>query len=89
MKVRKISHLFCLLMASGGTAWGLPADFSMEEVMWLQQADKIEIQGTIVDVNGNPLIGVSILEKGTANGTITDLDGKFSMSVAAAAQLEL
>ena len=89
MKVRKISHLFCLLMASGGTAWGLPADLSMEEVVWSLQTDKIVVQGVIVDVNGNPLIGVSVLEKGTANGTITDLDGKFSMSVADAALLEL
>ena len=90
MEVRKISHLFCLLMASGGTAWGLPSELPFQsEVLQLQQADKIMVQGTIVDVNGNPLIGVSILEKGSTNGTITDLDGKFSLSVASAATLEL
>lgn len=36
-----------------------------------------------------PLIGVSILEKGTANGTITDIDGKFSLTASANAVLKI
>lgn len=40
------------------------------------------ITGTVLDVNGDPLIGVNVLEKGTSNGTITDMDGKFSLNVA-------
>ena len=39
------------------------------------------VSGKVVDSNNEPLIGVSILEKGTSNGTITDLDGKFSLVV--------
>lgn len=39
------------------------------------------VSGTIVDAKGEPLIGVSILVKGTTTGTITDVDGKFSLSV--------
>ena len=35
------------------------------------------VTGNIKDANGEPLIGVSILEKGTTNGTVTDLDGNF------------
>src|SRR5690606_33677740 len=38
------------------------------------------IQGTVKDVNGETLIGVSILVKGTTTGTTTDLDGNFSIS---------
>ena len=34
------------------------------------------IKGTVVDKSGEPLIGVSIVEKGTTNGTVTDLDRK-------------
>ncbi|WP_215223498.1 SusC/RagA family TonB-linked outer membrane protein [Echinicola shivajiensis] len=41
-----------------------------------------EVKGTITDESGEPLPGVSILEKGTTNGTITDLDGNYSISVA-------
>ena len=34
--------------------------------------------GTVTSTSGEPLIGVTVLEQGTINGTITDLDGKFS-----------
>ncbi len=40
------------------------------------------VSGTVVDVNGEPIIGANILEKGTTNGTITDIDGNFSLNVA-------
>ncbi|MBQ4913861.1 TonB-dependent receptor [Maribacter sp. MMG018] len=40
-----------------------------------------EIKGTIKDVDGNPLGGASVLEKGTTNGTTTDFDGNFTISV--------
>lgn len=39
------------------------------------------ITGKIVDASGEPVIGANIVEKGTTNGTITDLDGKFSLEV--------
>lgn len=42
---------------------------------------KIAVSGTVKDKNGEPLIGVSVVEKGTTNGMITDLDGNFSLSV--------
>lgn len=45
-----------------------------------QQQSQI-IRGTVVDQSGDPVIGASILEKGARNGVITDLDGKFSISV--------
>ena len=42
----------------------------------VQQVDTYKVSGTIVDVNGESVIGASVLEKGTTNGTITDFDGK-------------
>lgn len=42
---------------------------------------KIAVSGTVKDKNGGPLIGVSVVEKGTTNGMITDLDGNFGLSV--------
>lgn len=39
------------------------------------------VQGTVRDTEGNPLPGANILEKGTLNGTQTDFDGNFSISV--------
>lgn len=42
----------------------------------------LEISGTITDEDGLGLIGASVLEKGTTNGTVTDIDGAFSLNVA-------
>ena len=44
------------------------------------------VSGVIADDTGEALIGVNVIEKGTTNGTITDLDGSFSLNVADAAQ---
>ncbi|MFS4456139.1 SusC/RagA family TonB-linked outer membrane protein [Maribacter sp. 2304DJ31-5] len=40
-----------------------------------------DVSGTVTDADGNPLPGASIVEKGTNNGTTTDFDGNFSISV--------
>ncbi len=47
-------------------------------VAWAQ--DK-KVTGTVIDADGEPLIGVSVLQQGTTNGTITDFDGNFELSV--------
>ena len=39
------------------------------------------MQGVVTDENGEPIIGANVVEKGTTNGTVTDLDGKFTMEV--------
>lgn len=46
-----------------------------------QQKGKIKQQGRVVDANGEPIIGASVVEKGTQNGTITDLNGNFTLDV--------
>lgn len=51
-----------------------------------QQQDK-NISGKVVDHNGEPIIGVNVVEKGTTNGVISDLEGSFSLNVAANATL--
>ena len=48
-----------------------------------------QVTGVIVDEKGEPVIGASILEKGTTNGTITDFDGNFELEVAEGAILEI
>ena len=41
-----------------------------------------QVTGTVVDETGETVIGATVMEKGTANGTVTDLDGNFTLSVA-------
>ena len=48
-----------------------------------------QVSGVIVDETGEPIIGASILEKGTTNGTITDYDGNFALDVAEGAMLDI
>lgn len=47
----------------------------------LSAQNKRTITGTILDEKGESIIGASVAVKGTANGTITDIDGKFSLDV--------
>ncbi|WP_319504805.1 TonB-dependent receptor [Bacteroides graminisolvens] len=42
-------------------------------------AQNIAVKGVVKDTSGEPIIGASVLEKGTTNGIITDLDGNFSL----------
>jgi len=49
-------------------------------IPWLAFAQKT-IRGTVLDPSNKPLPGVSIIEKGTKNGTATNADGKFSLTV--------
>ena len=48
-----------------------------------------KVTGKVKDANGEPLIGVSILVKGTTNGTVTDIDGNFSLQADKGAVLEV
>lgn len=41
-----------------------------------------KINGIVLDHNDEPIIGANVVEKGTTNGTITDMDGKYTLSVA-------
>ncbi|SKB71853.1 TonB-linked outer membrane protein, SusC/RagA family [Salegentibacter holothuriorum] len=48
------------------------------------QDQKIKVSGTVTDSQGMPLPGVTIMEKGTANGTSTDFDGNYLINIPAA-----
>ena len=50
-------------------------------------AQKRTFTGTVVDSNGEPLIGASVVQKGTTNGGITDIDGNYSVQVDAGSTL--
>lgn len=52
-------------------------------------AQKKSITGIVVDVTGEPVIGASVVELGTTNGTITDFDGNFSLSVESNGKIQI
>ncbi|MDR1624695.1 MAG: TonB-dependent receptor [Tannerellaceae bacterium] len=55
----------------------------------LPAGNKEKITGRVIDGNGDPVIGASIVLKGTTTGTITDIDGNFSLDVASGTILEV
>lgn len=55
----------------------------------LAQAQTIKVNGRVTDDLNEPMIGVSIFEKGTTNGVITDMDGNYSLSVKEGATIVL
>ena len=59
------------------------------ERITLEQQQAKTIQGVVLDEAGIPVIGANVVEKGTTNGTITDLDGNFTLSVSSGAILQI
>ena len=53
----------------------------------INQQSRKRITGVVKDDNGDPIIGANVVEKGTTNGTITDLDGNFTLQVQAKSTL--
>lgn len=63
-------------------AWGAAGGFEKAEPasgLVSQQEGKTQISGVVVDEQGNPLPGVTVLIKGTTQGAATDIDGKFAL----------
>ena len=60
--------------------------FCMVQISFAQQTT---VKSTIVDVNDEPVIGATILEKGTTNGTVTDYDGNFSLIVGEGSAIQI
>lgn len=88
MKVKKalfVSSLFLCGVSVLPVTAGLPNSHSENEIsspMPEQQKKKRTITGHVVDaLNNEPLIGVTIVLKGATEGTTTDIDGNFSISV--------
>ena len=57
------------------------------DIMKISMINDSKISGVIVDQEGLPVIGANVSVKGTTNGTITDMDGKFELDVPAGAKL--
>jgi TonB-linked SusC/RagA family outer membrane protein len=55
----------------------------------LMQAQKIAVTGSVRDASGEPLTGVSVVERGTSNGISTDIDGNFTLNVLPQAVLDV
>lgn len=55
------------------------SDTKMKALLGRQQQAGKNVSGTVVDAAGEPVIGANVVENGTANGTVTDEEGRFSL----------
>ena len=69
----------CLSLSGVSAAASAPIDPLGREAA-MQKA--VNVTGVVTDSGNLPLPGVTIIEKGTTNGTVTDIDGKYSIEVA-------
>ena len=75
----------CMLAFSAYSVEGMAAG-KLAVVEALQQVSRVT--GVVTDSEGEPVIGASVMVKGTSKGTITDLDGKYSVAVKSGQTLE-
>lgn len=71
-----LTGMVALSMLSYGTS-----AFAADPETSIQSQQSKKVTGTVVDDKGNPVIGATVMQKGTSNGTVTDYDGKFSLNV--------
>jgi len=64
-----------------------PPQAEVKPFIVIQQPQERTISGRVMDSNGAVIPGVSVLEEGTTNGVITDMDGEFSIQVPAYAKM--
>ena len=79
----------CSLLAGGGTAFAAEAFPATQQGGAQQVSQTATITGKVLDKNGNPVIGASVLVKGTNTGGMTDIDGNFSIKAAPGATLQV
>ena len=70
----KVMGMYLALSAMGGFMQGYASEGLLESEVIQQNA---QCKGVVTDAVGEPIIGASIVVKGTTNGTVTDYDGYF------------
>ncbi len=82
-KFAKVLFLFLFLSAISvlASATDNPDNLREDKSYILNSQQEISVSGTVTDVNGEPLPGVTVLVQGTTNGAITDFDGNYTLDV--------
>lgn len=86
-----VKAIACLILACGGALPTLAASetSSSPKVENVQQ-NEVTVKGVVKDANGEAIIGASVIEKGNAkNGTVTDIDGNYTLKVKRGATLTI
>ncbi len=73
-------HFLCLLLLVSGGITALATESTSPTVAEITQQGVV-VKGVVTDAKGEPIIGATVVEKGTQNATVTDIDGNYSLNV--------
>ncbi len=79
--------LVCALFLGGNALPSYAASGEADGIN--EQMQTVKVNVTVVDSQGEPVIGANVVEKGTTNGGITDIDGKITLNVSAGAIIQV
>lgn len=82
-RVLKLAALACM-----GCIVGIPAAYA-EPMQAVAPAETHSVTGVVVDSEGEPLIGATVLVKGTTTGVATDIEGRFTIKASAGQELQI
>lgn len=90
---RNIHEILNQLMANSSLSYRISGKYIFIEKKESKENttvhQKKQVSGTITDEFGEPVIGANVVEKGTTNGTVTDIDGNFTLGVESGAVLQV
>jgi len=81
-KNQPVSKVLEELLANSGITYSVEGNHIVlgKQTMAAAPQQSSTIRGKVIDTNGDPVIGANIVEKGTTNGTTTDVEGNFSIN---------
>ena len=82
-------NAFLVMLLVGTLSFSATAAVSESGLLPATAAQQQPVKGTIVDVNGNPIPGASVMIPGTTTGTVTLVDGTFSLNIAEGTTVEV
>ena len=89
MKFKVKKRMLQVCACSTLILWNIPDAMAYDSNFEIVQQNKKLISGQVLDSSGMSVIGANVVEKGTTNGVITDLDGNFSLNVSPGAVIEV
>ena len=86
-----IKHLYVMFLRNltgGGRRLLFTSVLSLMAMSVMAQSSK-QVTGKVVDNNGQPIVGAAVVVDGTTTGTVTDIDGNYSLNVPEGASLSV
>ena len=69
------------------TSYSNKNELASENAQQTPDQKKVKVSGQVKDANNEPIIGASVVEQGTTNGTTTDINGNYTLNVSANGKL--